>query len=97
MAYIIHDKEQYVIWGIGETVLDAWADMLGGMSGAGIAVCETEPDDPGFAGGSWTLRSNYEARRASGALLDAVRAYGGNLPWGVLPDGTAGTQGELDQ
>lgn len=95
MPYIIHDEDQNVIWAVGNTVTEAWADFSKEMAGNGIEVLDEEPDGP--EGPNWTLRSRYTCRPATEALAEAVRQAGGRLVWGIMPDRTtAGTQDEYD-
>ena len=69
------------IWATGETEAGAWADWQRKMKMGRIAF----PDRPDF-----------EACRATPALVKQVLERGGAIAWGERPDGIARTIDEAD-
>ena len=69
------------IWATGETEADAWSDWQREMEMGRIAF----PD-----------RDDFEACRATPALVKQVLERGGAVAWGATPDGIACTIAEAD-
>lgn len=93
-GYILHDNNR-VIWGAGESVNDAWADLkytLASSQTVLISEGDQAPDD----GRNWERESDYQVTAASAALLDAVHADGGLVKW-TLDGSVACTQAEFDE
>ena len=92
-GYVVVDNE--AIWGLGETADAAWADMVDGMSRAGVSVVdEFETDDRGDYPDQ-TLASNFKIVPATAALLALVEAHGGAIAWRQC-DGVACTKAEYE-
>jgi hypothetical protein len=93
-GYIVVDNEG-TIHGYGATVDSAEADMERTMEQAGIELLDDGEDSTALLG-SWTFRSNLKTIPATTSLLADVKTRGGNIAWGRLANGVAGTIAERD-
>lgn len=81
-GYIVTDKAHSAIHGFGATADEAWADMISGLSNAGVTVIGDIYDaDISVEWPEQTPANNYEISAATKGLLDAVATQGGNIAW----------------
>lgn len=80
-GYIIAGPAR-VIYGIGHTLVTAWADAKQTVIWAQITLLDDNAAPPA-SGGSWMRRSDLTPYLATAALIDAVEAHGGAIPWHV--------------
>lgn len=78
-GYMITDVQGTAIYGVGETVDEAWAEV----------VAEADPDtfedqDGNEVSHDEVFEKSYRAQAASAALIAKVNAEGGDLAWGEV-------------
>ena len=87
-GYMVTDTQKTAIYGVGETVDEAWAQVVA------EADDETFEDQDGNAISQDVIfEKSYRAQAASAALIAKVNAEGGDLAWGEV-GGVACTTGE---
>lgn len=76
-GYIIQDKQGNAIFGIGETVDEAWAQVVSGAGPFFDAYGNEKDDEAAFV-------EDFEAHGATAALMQQVREEGGAIAWGMV-------------
>jgi len=76
-GYMIQDKQGIVIYGIGESVDEAWAEVVDGVGTFFDNFGNDIPADD-------TFEAQFEIYAATRALMDRARMEGGSICWGVI-------------
>lgn len=76
-GYMIQDKQGNAIYGIGQTVDEAWAMVVDGVGTFFDAYGNDIPADQAY-------ETQFKAYGASAALIAQVKAQGGAIAWGVV-------------
>lgn len=87
-GYMIQDRQGYAIHGIGETVDEAWAEVVAG-AGPFFDAHGNERD------AETAYLEEFTTYGATAALLAKVRAEGGAISWAVI-GGVACTREEAE-
>ena len=89
-GYIITDLQRTVIYGIGSTVDEAWAQVVSELGGFSDAYGNTvDPDD--------AYETQFCCHGATASLLETVEFSGGAIAWSYGPNKVACTLDELDE
>lgn len=88
-GYIIQDKQGNAIFGIGETVDEAWAQVVREAGPFFDAYGNEKDDERAFT-------EDFKAYGATAALIEKVKDWGGAITWDVV-DGVACLPEESDQ
>ena len=76
-GYAIIDNQQEAIWGVGETVDEAWTRAVAIAAPFLDSAGEDMPADEAY-------EQRFHARGATAALIAQVEAEGGAIAWGVV-------------
>ena len=87
-GYMIQDKQGNAIYGIGETVEEAWAEVVDGAGPFFDAYGNEISDDDAYT-------TQFRTYGASAALMEKVKAEGGAIAWRVV-GGVACTVAEAE-
>ena len=88
VGYVIQDIQGNAIYGIGETVDEAWAMVVDGVGTFHYAYGDDIPADEAY-------NTQFKTYGATKALMDQVMANGGAIAWGVV-QGVACTVAEAE-
>ena len=88
-GYMIQDVQGNAIFGIGETVEEAWAKVVEDAGPFFNAYGDEISNDEAY-------ETKFKAYGASAALMTQVQEYGGLVAWGMVR-GVACTEEEEDQ
>ena len=86
-GYMIQDKQGYAIHGIGATVDEAWAEVVANAGPFTNSVGDEITPDEAF--------EDFKVYGATAALIDKVKAEGGDIAWSVV-GGVACTRQEAE-
>ncbi len=89
VGYMIQDKQGNAIYGIGATVVEAWAMVVDGVGTFMDAYGNDIPADTAY-------ETQFTTYGASAALMAKVEAEGGAIAWDVV-QGVACTREEAEQ
>lgn len=76
-GYIIQDNQATAIYGSGQTVDEAWAEVVDGAGPFLNASGEAMDDEEAYT-------SQFTAYGATAALLEQINREGGDISWGVV-------------
>lgn len=79
-GFIVHDNNQ-VIFGLGATSDEAWADFLREMGDANVIVLAKGEERP--ENRDYVREEGYPIRAATAALMQLVAERGGSVAWSV--------------
>jgi hypothetical protein len=77
VGYMIQDKQGNAIFGVGETVEEAWQQVVNGAGNFIDAYGDHISSDEAFL-------TQFRVYGATAALIDEVQTQGGDISWQII-------------